>query len=109
VKFLVDNQLPVSLARWIAHRGHEAVHVMQMQLDEADDLVIWENAVREQMIIVSKDDDFVRISLLNKKQTPVIWVRLGNCRKVQLLAAFEGVWDQIEQRLNTGDILIEVF
>lgn len=71
MKFLVDNQLPVSLARWISGRRHEAVHVMEMQLDEADDLVIWENAVREQMIIVSKDDDFVRISLLNEKQTPV--------------------------------------
>jgi len=37
-----------------------------MQLDEADDRVIWQHAVREQIILVSKDEDFARMTLLHK-------------------------------------------
>lgn len=92
MKFLVDNQLPVALARWISSRRHEAVHVLEMQLDEADDRVIWEHAVREQMIIVSKDEDFARMTLLQKPQAQILWVRLGNCRKaVDLQVKFDNI------------------
>jgi predicted nuclease of predicted toxin-antitoxin system len=29
MRFLVDNQLPPSLARWLRDRGHGAVHVFE--------------------------------------------------------------------------------
>jgi predicted nuclease of predicted toxin-antitoxin system len=28
MRFLIDAQLPPALARWLAERGHEAVHVV---------------------------------------------------------------------------------
>jgi predicted nuclease of predicted toxin-antitoxin system len=65
VKFLVDNQLPQALARWIAARGHQSLHVIEARLDEADDRVIWEHAVRESMIVVTKDEDFAKLLLMS--------------------------------------------
>jgi predicted nuclease of predicted toxin-antitoxin system len=41
VKFLVDNQLPVALTRWLRERGHDAVHVLELGLGQADDRQLW--------------------------------------------------------------------
>ena len=32
MRFLVDNQLPPSLARWLRDRGHDAEHVFESGL-----------------------------------------------------------------------------
>jgi predicted nuclease of predicted toxin-antitoxin system len=45
VKFLVDNQLPAALARWLAARGLDACHVSDIGLEEASDQHIWDYAV----------------------------------------------------------------
>jgi predicted nuclease of predicted toxin-antitoxin system len=37
VKFLVDAQLPSALAGWLREVGHEAAHVEDVGLREADD------------------------------------------------------------------------
>jgi uncharacterized protein with PIN domain len=38
MRFLVDNQLPPSLARWLRDRGHDAEHVFESGLH----LLEWE-------------------------------------------------------------------
>jgi predicted nuclease of predicted toxin-antitoxin system len=53
VKFLVDNQLPVALARWLGGRGHDAVHVLWS--GQTDDRTLWDAAIAEGRIVVSKD------------------------------------------------------
>jgi len=44
VKFLVDNQLPAALARFLAAKGHESLHVLDLGLATADDRQVWEYA-----------------------------------------------------------------
>ena len=58
MKFLVDHQLPVALARFIATQDHQAEHVRDLGLKEADDTVIWQRAIARDLVIVSKDEDF---------------------------------------------------
>jgi len=55
LKFLIDAQLPPALAPWIVERGHEALHVFDLGLHVADDLVIWERAKIENAIIISEN------------------------------------------------------
>ena len=55
MKFLVDNQLPIALARWLAARGADAVHVLDIGFDATPDSDIWARAIRESRIVVSKD------------------------------------------------------
>jgi len=40
MKFLIDNQLPVALSRFLQAQGLESRHVMELGLDEASDLEI---------------------------------------------------------------------
>jgi predicted nuclease of predicted toxin-antitoxin system len=62
VKFLVDNQLPAALARFLASRGVECQHVLDVGLDIGTDAEIWEHATRHGFIIISKDEDFLYLA-----------------------------------------------
>jgi predicted nuclease of predicted toxin-antitoxin system len=48
VKFIVDAQLPPALARWLINARHEAKHVEEVGLREADDSPIWRYALENQ-------------------------------------------------------------
>lgn len=109
MKFLIDNHLPSALVPWLKGKKHEALHVRDLQFNQAQDIVIWNYAVQHNFIIMTKDEDFATLSLLQTETTPVIWLRLGNCRKIVLFAALETVWSQIDQKLAAGEQIIEVY
>ncbi len=62
MKFIVDNQLPIALARFIVSLGCECVHVSEVGLAEATDAQIWDYACRNERIVISKDDDFLYLA-----------------------------------------------
>ena len=45
MRFLVDNQLPPSLARWLRDRGHDSEHVFESGLHLLDDRALWARAL----------------------------------------------------------------
>ena len=60
MKFLVDNQLPPALARLIdSEFGADAVHVAEVGLRDATDAELWAYASDQDLILISKDEDFV--------------------------------------------------
>jgi len=75
-RFLVDNQLPAALARWIEARGGAATHVLDLQLAQARDEIIWERAARDGAALVSKDEDFARLTLLRPEPVAVVSPRI---------------------------------
>lgn len=109
MRLLIDNQLPPALARHLCNRGLEAIHVVDIDLDAATDQAIWSFAERENLVIVSKDDDF-RFLANQKRSIPpqVVWVRLANCRRAQLIAAFDSVLDDLVAALRAGENLVEI-
>lgn len=56
-----------------------SVHVGNVGLLAAADLAIWHYARDNALVLVSKDEDFHRLSTLFGPPPKVIWVRLGNC------------------------------
>jgi predicted nuclease of predicted toxin-antitoxin system len=44
MKFLIDNQLPIALSRWLSAQGVESSHVLDIHLDEVSDRQIWQYA-----------------------------------------------------------------
>ena len=108
MKFLVDNQLPVALARFLAARGCDCAHVMDVGLGLASDAVIWNYAHRNEFIVISKDEDFLYLVARPENNARLVWVRLGNCRNQLLLATFERSWARIEALLKAGDRVVEL-
>src|SRR5438132_11226569 len=108
VNFLVDAQLPPALARWIRSQGHQAEHVFDLGFHRADDPVIWEYALNQSAVIISKDEDFVDHWLLSDRPVPLVWIRKGNCSNRALLAWFEPLWPDAVKRLEQGEKFIEL-
>lgn len=105
---MVDNQLPATLAHWIEQKGELALHVLAIDLGQSPDQAIWEHAAKEDMVIISKDEDFAQLTLLRPEPVRVVWLRVGNCRTASLLAMLEPIWPEILSQLDAGARLVEV-
>lgn len=109
MKLLVDNQLPVALARYLAENGFDCLHVQDVGMDASDDRDIWEFAESEQMVIVTKDEDFSLMADRRVGSSPqVVWARTGNCRKAALLATFSALLPDLRSLLEEGNGVIEI-
>lgn len=107
MKFFVDEQLPVSLARWLRESGHDAGHIHELGLRSAADLAISERVADVRGVIVTKDSDFIELRR-RQPEFQVLWLRVGNVGTSQLLARLEGVWPDVLQALLAGDPVVEV-
>ncbi len=106
----MDNQLPPSLAHFLAALGHGARHVSELGLGDADDELLAQHAAREGCVIISKDEDFARRVYLGRQPpVPVVWLRVGNCRNAHLRQAMQGALPDIMVQLQAGDQLVEVY
>jgi len=72
----------------------------------------WRFAAERNWILVSKDADFANMHAKRPATEPmrprVLWVRLGNCRRAELLKAFGGAWPAIVQGFESGEGLLEL-
>lgn len=107
-RFLVDNQLPAALARWLSDQGHIAEHAADVNLDQAPDRLLWLYAAEHGAAILTKDEDFAQLVTLRPEPVPVVWLRLGNCRTPALLSATAIALPAITDQLARGTRLIEV-
>lgn len=108
MKFLVDHQLPPALAQYLCDRGFDCKHVIDLGLASASDIDICRYAAANERIVISKDEDFLYLARNPEMRIQFLWVRLGNCRKQVLLAAFERLWPMIEGCLKAGDQIVEI-
>lgn len=108
MRFLIDVQLPGTLARWLRGRELDAVHVLERNLGRTDDRELWDLANKENRIFISKDEDFFILAMRPKDQVRLLWVRLGNCRTKDLLQRLNREWPQIEKAFQEGQQVVEI-
>lgn len=108
MRFIVDAQLPPALARWLVTKGHDAAHVADCGLQSASDAAIWAYALQHQTAIVTKDEDFAQRHALTGSGPAVVWIRLRNTKRRDLLTWIEAALPDIVSALERGERLIEV-
>ena len=108
MRFLIDTNLPKALSHWINSKGHSSEHVLDLNLAQAKDNVVWRRAQATDAVIVSKDEDFADLVRRSTEGPQVVWLRTGNGTRRDLLLFLEPLWNVIEARLVTGERLIEV-
>lgn len=79
MKLLFDENLAARLAHDLADFYPDSAHISTLGLDGAADRAIWDRAAAEGFILVTKDEDFQRMSVLLGPPPKVVWIRLGNC------------------------------
>lgn len=107
MRFLIDAQFPPALARHIESRGHKAEHVADLALERAPDPRIRARAAETDAVIVTKDEDFAVHHILHDGPS-VVWVRIGNTRRAELLRRFDAELPKIVAALERGETLIEL-
>ncbi|MCY4551810.1 MAG: DUF5615 family PIN-like protein [Defluviicoccus sp.] len=107
MRFLIDAQLPPSLARWLSNRGHSCDHVNDLGLGAATDDLIEALARKKGAVIWSKDADFAE----RARRAPglrVVWLRFGNTSTDALHDRLAAQFSDIESALAGGEVLVEV-
>jgi len=108
VRFIVDAQLPPALARWLVEAGHDAQHVEDIGLREAEDQPIWRYALEHQAVIITKDEDFAGQAQQSPSGPVIVWLRIGNASNRALRVWFTPQLPQIITWIEEGQHLIQV-
>ncbi len=106
MRFLIDAQLPPTLSDWLKFRGHEATHVVDVGMGGASDKLIAAYAVSENLMLISKDEDFVY--LRHPDRFALMWLRCGNATNRSLTEWLDHRWDRVEILLAAGERFIEL-
>lgn len=107
MKVLVDAQLPPALASWLREQAIDADHVAELGLLAATDQTIWNRAVIDGYVLVSKDRDFADWAFVRSPCPQVVWIRRGNQGTLALLAWLEDAWPKIVESLAEGARVVE--
>lgn len=78
-KLLLDENLASSLVGALSDLYPGSAHVVDVGLAAARDRAIWAYAATNGFVLVTKDEDFQRLSLLHGAPPKVVWIGLGNC------------------------------
>ena len=105
---MIDAQLPPALASIIAAGGHDARHVGDVGLRDAEDTSIWRYALEQNAVIVTKDEDFAVRSLRSGQGPVIVWLRVGNTSRRAVSEWLVPLLPQIINLTHQGERLIEV-
>jgi predicted nuclease of predicted toxin-antitoxin system len=106
MRFLVDAQLPRRLARRLRQEGFEVIHTLDLPLsNRTPDSIISELSIREQYIVVTKDEDFVSSFYLRRRPYKLLLVSTGNIRNAELEAIFLASLAEIKAGFQLFDFI----
>ena len=108
MRFVIDAQLPPALARKLSELGHVAEHVIDIGPSDASDRQLWQYALEHEAILVTKDEDFRTMQLSESPAPVVVWIRVGNTRRAELLEWFEPLLPRLAELIAAGNALIEL-
>jgi|GEM_PF-2214935 len=76
LKFIVDAQLPKKISDFLVEKGFDSIHTLDLpERNATTDRFLKEKSVAEQRILITKDDDFLRSFIIEKKPYKPILVK----------------------------------
>ena len=106
MKFLVDAQLPKSLARFLRARGFDAIHTLDLpRQNVTDDDEITRLSVAEKRIVISKDSDFYDSYTARQQPYKLLYLTVGNISNRDLLDLFDKNLLLIVHSLQSGAVV----
>lgn len=107
MKFLIDAQLPQSLKKLFLEKGYDCIHTFDLeQGNNTPDKVINKIPSEEMRILITKDSDFFHSFIVQNEPYKLIFVKLGNASKNELLHFFSERFSDIISDIEKEDIVL---
>lgn len=108
MKLLFDENLSPHLPRLLATSFPGSQHVRECGLKGQPDEAVWRYAGTHGFTIVSKDSDFNQRSLLYGSPPKLVWLRLGNCTREDVVALLVAREREVHALMNnpTESVLV---
>jgi predicted nuclease of predicted toxin-antitoxin system len=103
---LIDAQLSPNLAIWVKDRfGIDCFSIKYIGYRDADDVDIFFKAREMEAIVLTKDEDFVK--LLHRHGSPprIIWLTCGNTSNARMREILERYFETALEMLETNDLV----
>ena len=79
MRLLFDEQLSEELVKTLDYLFPDSLHIRLLGAGGAADPSVWQVAREHHCVLVTKDEDFHRLSVLRGAPPKVVWLRVGNC------------------------------
>lgn len=110
MKIWIDAQLSPAIASWISDSFEdiEALPVKSLGLRDAEDYEIFKVARKENAIILSKDEDFIRLNEQHGSLLKIIWLTCGNTSNEKLKQILSKTLIEAVKLLQGGEAVVEI-
>ena len=106
MKFIVDAQLPKTLAYSLRDKGFDVIHTSELPdgNDTTDD-EINRLSLSENRIVISKDADFYDRFTAKKEPYKLLHIKTGNIKNSQLIELFDKNSELIVKELSESSVV----
>jgi len=106
MRFIIDAQLPRSLAAFLRDKGFDVIHTSELPHgNDTSDTEINQLSLSEERVVISKDGDFYNSFSSTKEPFKLLYVRTGNISNAKLIELFEKNIGSILRELEEGDVV----
>jgi len=106
MKFIVDAQLPRSLAAFLRDKGFDVIHTSELpDGNDTSDAEINHLSVSDERIVISKDGDFYDYFAARKEPYKLLHIRTGNISNAKLIELFNKNIGTILRELDERDVV----
>lgn len=106
MKFLIDAQLPRSLAHYFRNMGYDCLHTLDLpEKNASSDDFISAFSLKEKRIVISKDVDFYNRYLQKLEPYKLIYITTGNIPNEKLLNLFRKNLDKIIDGIQHNHVI----
>lgn len=105
----IDAQMSPAIAGWISTNfAVKATAIRDLGLRDAEDKEIFQAAKRENVIVMTKDSDFVLLLERFGPPPQVIWLTFGNTSNARLKSILTDTLPEAFELLKSGEELVEI-
>ena len=97
MRLLFDEQLSEELVTALRDLFPDSLHIRLLGKGGRGDPAIWQLACEHGCVLVTKDEDFHRLSILHGAPPKVVWLRVGNCTTVDIVRLLRNRVDDLRR------------
>lgn len=100
--YILDENMPITVPLWL---NEKFIHVLEIS-SKFSDGDMWEYAITNNLIIITKDVDFYNRYLSSLYYPKIIWFRTGNMKKKVFYKFIDQIWSDLEEMIQSCSFII---